>query len=490
MSDMPPVSLEELRTLLGRYGQDHLLAWWDQLDGDRREELRRDILEVDLDEMREMWDKTGGDKGKEMDKLCMEPVEAELCESALTCGQDKLIHYQETALRAASAGQVGVLLLAGGQGTRLGVPYPKGMYDIGLLSSKTLYQIQVERILRLQELAKRLTGVSTTITMYIMTSECTKEATADFFTKHDYFGMRRDQVVIFEQRVIPAFDMEGKFILEHKSKLVRAPDGNGGLYWALQHEGVLEHMEAHDVRYLHVYCVDNVLVKVADPHFMGYCIDKKAESGNKVVEKEQPSESVGVVCRIGGKIQVVEYSEISPEDAERREETGRLTYHAGNICNHFFTREFLTKVCRNHLKDLPHHIAKKKIPHIDDNGELVRPEKPNGIKLEKFVFDVFQFSDKFVVWTCERDDEFSPLKNADGAAKDTPTTSRMSLYNLHRRYIESAGCSLTGDGDDSCVSVEISPLVSYAGEGLEHLRKKNISAPIHISEEMNMQNGV
>ena len=150
------------------------------------------------------------------------------------------------------------------------------MYDIGLPSGKTLYQIQMERILRLEELARRLTGTRGRIQMYIMTSEATKEPTRAFLEKNNYFGLSREQVTIFEQRVIPAFDNAGKFILETRAKLARSPDGNGGLYWALRHQGILADLEAKDVRFLHVYCVDNVLVKVADPVFMGYCIEKKA----------------------------------------------------------------------------------------------------------------------------------------------------------------------------------------------------------------------
>merc|ERR1719323_2622637 len=188
----------------------------------------------------------------------MTPVEAELCESVTTVGHDKIRRYSDLALRAASDGQVGVLLLAGGQGTRLGVNYPKGMYDIGLPSNKTLYQIQMERILRLEEMSARVTGVRGRIQMYIMTSESTKQPTESFLASNQYFGLDKSQVTIFEQRVIPAFDNMGKFIMETKSKLARSPDGNGGLYWALKNKGILEDLETKDVEFLHVYCVDNV----------------------------------------------------------------------------------------------------------------------------------------------------------------------------------------------------------------------------------------
>merc|ERR1719249_87248 len=181
----------------------------------------------------------GANSSGDRDMSSMRPIEDSLCQSVNTATPEELEEYRSIALRAAGKGHVGVLLLAGGQGTRLGVPYPKGMYDIGLPSGKTLYQIQIERILRLQELAKRLTGQDCKIPMYVMTSEHTKQPTLEFFKKHNYFGMEDDQLVIFEQRTIPAFDLQGGFIMETKSKLARAPDGNGGLYWALKHEGVL-----------------------------------------------------------------------------------------------------------------------------------------------------------------------------------------------------------------------------------------------------------
>lgn len=178
--------------------------------------------------------------------------------------------------------------------------------------------------------------------------------------------------------------------------------------------------------------------------------------GNKVVQKASPNEAVGVVCRVDGKFQVVEYSEIGQANAEATRPSGKLLYYAGNICNHFFTTTFLRKICDKHDRALPHHVAKKKIPCVDHP----KPSTPNGIKLEKFVFDVFQFSDNFVVWECRRDEEFSPLKNADKAgASDTPTTSRQALLNLHKQYVQEAGGRVEGQ-------VEISPLLSYAGENL------------------------
>jgi len=465
-----------LRSELEAHHQGHLLDYWSELSGEEQRILYDDLRSIPYQEMNDIFRRSTGvdvagticggatTNGSETvpsidDK--MEPISDELCASVTKTSEEELSRFRTTALQCVAEGSVGVLLLAGGQGTRLGVPYPKGMYKIGLPSDKTLYQVQVERVLRLEQMAKDLSGnkSSPRIMMYVMTSEHTMEPTVEFFKEHNYFGMNPQNLRFFEQRMIPCFQDDGKIILQTKSKVARAPDGNGGLYWALKNEGTLEHMRANGVKYLHVYCVDNILAKVADPVFMGYCIGKGAEAGNKVCQKAFPTEPVGVVCKVDGKYQVVEYSEISEATASlTKPEDGQLVYNAGNICNHFFTTDFLVKLCTHHDHQLTYHVAKKKIPAVSG-------EKVSGVKLEKFVFDVFQFAEQFVVWECLRSEEFSPLKNADDPSKkDTPTTARNALFDLHRKYLSASGANVL----DSVQQVEISPLISYAGENLRN----------------------
>ncbi|CAJ0940597.1 unnamed protein product, partial [Ranitomeya imitator] len=386
--------------------------------------------------------------------------------------------------RQISENKVAVLLLAGGQGTRLGVTYPKGMYNVGLPSGKTLYQIQAERILRLQQLAGEKHSVQCTVPWYIMTSEFTLNPTQEFFEEHNFFGIDRADVVMFEQRMLPAVGFDGRAILERKDKVAMAPDGNGGLYRALADNHILEDMEARGVCYIHVYCVDNILVKMADPVFVGFCVSKGADCGAKVVEKAYPSEPVGVVCQVDGIYQVVEYSEVSPVTAEMRNPDGSLTYSAGNICNHFFTLDFLKNIAGALGERLGYHVAIKKVPYVDEEGNLVKPTRPNGIKMEKFVFDVFQFANY-------QGRGILPLKNADTANKDTPTTARRSLLWQHYRWALEAGATFT-DANGCAIAenakrgrspavCEISPLISYFGEGLDvHLSKKEIASPFTL----------
>lgn len=465
--------VKKLLLKLRDFNQDHLLKFWDEISDDEKFLLIRDIEEQNLEEVSTYFSNAISSLNADQIKLDakLRPVPKEASGSLLDSTPDQIKNYENLGLKEVADGRVAVLLMAGGQGTRLGVSYPKGMYNVGLPSGKSLFQLQAERIRRLENLAEQTHGKRGSITWYILTSEATTKATRDYFQANDYFGLNRENVIMFEQGMLPCFTFDGKIILDEKHRLARAPDGNGGLYRALKVQGILKDMDKRSIRSIHAHSVDNILVKVADPTFIGYCLSRSADCGAKVVEKSSPTEAVGVVCQVEDCYQVVEYSEITEETASLRDKNGRLKFIAGNICNHYFSKEFLQSVADIHEAKLKLHVAKKKIPYVDEAGTRIVPQKPNGIKIEKFVFDVFQFSKQFATWEVPRDEEFSALKNNDSAQRDCPSTARSDLIKLHKKWLlKSGAASVEGD-------VEISPLLSYAGENL-NFRGESIQGPI------------
>ncbi|KAJ1562973.1 UDP-N-acetylglucosamine pyrophosphorylase [Cladochytrium tenue] len=477
-----------LRARYEAAGQAHVFTFWDVLDTAEREQLRTQLAAVDVERCNAIYRAATGAHAaasaeqQQHDKLA--PLPDEAFESTLTADAGVVAAWRREGLRLIAAGKVAVLLLAGGQGTRLGSSAPKGCYDIGLPSGKSLFQMQAERIGKVVRLAASAAGVDASskvrLPWYVMTSGPTRAATEAFFEAHGFWGLPREDVVFFDQGVLPAFDAAGKFVMETRASLALAPDGNGGIYAALVRERVLDDMERRGIPYVHAYCVDNCLVRVADPVFIGYSASKGAECGAKSVPKAHAHESVGVLCLRGGKFGVVEYSEIPRELAEARRPAPReseLLFSAANIVNHFYTVEFLRRVGAaatgggDAAGALTFHVANKKVPHVDlTSGAAVKPSKPNAVKLEQFIFDAFPLAamGRMAVLEVARRDEFSPLKNAPGqGADDSPETSRRDLLAQGRRFVEAAGAVLPHAAG---VGVEVAPALSYAGEGLEALR--------------------
>ncbi|ORY29885.1 nucleotide-diphospho-sugar transferase [Rhizoclosmatium globosum] len=434
LATFAPPDEQTLRTLFTEANQGHVFHFFDRLSHTDKSRLLSQLDSIDIKSVNRIFKTATTAPPHDSEEI--DPLPQDSFSSTIDPAMSEHVEeWRVTGLRMIAMGKVAVIVLAGGQGTRLGSSAPKGCYDIGLPSHKSLFQLQAEKIQCIQRVAENAfpeyKGQSV-VPWYVMTSEPTRAATEAFFKDNEYFGLDSANVMFFNQGVLPAFTMDGKILMEDMGTVATAPDGNGGIYRALRREGVLADMERRGIPYVHAYCVDNCLVKVADPVFIGYCISKSAKCGVKVVPKQRASEPVGVVC----------------------------LRNQNQHCNHFYTTDFLNAI--ESLEDaLEYHVAKKKIKHVDlETGEFVVPKVNNGIKLELFIFDVFPFVEKLAVLETERKEEFSPLKNAPGCKDgDCPETCRADVLAQHKRYIEAAGGVVSEE-------VELSPLVTYAGEGL------------------------
>ncbi|KAM3161843.1 UDP-N-acetylglucosamine pyrophosphorylase [Lachancea thermotolerans] len=467
------------RELYEKCGQSSLFKHWDRLSKHEKQELEKNLGEnaarIRPDNLVQVCQEAirlANDNSKDVSRL--EPLPSSSYESIISKPQLER-EYRELGLDALRRGEVAVVLMAGGQGTRLGSSEPKGCYNIGLPSGKSLFQIQAEKLARIQRLAE----ASAPIPWYIMTSKPTRAATERFFEDQKYFGLDKQQVVFFNQGTLPALDLEGRhLLLGSPTELVESPDGNGGLYRALQDKGILEDMLHRNIKHIHMYCVDNVLVKLADPVFIGFAIKNGFELATKAVRKRDASESVGLIASKNSAPCVIEYSEISKEMAEATDKEGLLKFRAANIVNHYYSVDLLKRELGNWCDKMPYHIAKKKIPvYNNEKDSYYKPEVPNGIKLEQFIFDVFPYvpMGKFGCLEVERSHEFSPLKNASGTANDNPETSRAAFLELGTSWLQQAGA-------DVCpgVLVEVSGSLSYGGESLEKYKGHKFAVNLSI----------
>jgi UDP-N-acetylglucosamine/UDP-N-acetylgalactosamine diphosphorylase len=387
--------------------------------------------------------------------------------------------WKRIGLEAIAQRKCALVTLAGGQGTRLGTSSPKGCFSIGLPSGKSLFQMMAERILKVQELSK--SPSNSHIPWLVMVSEATQGDTEQFFEDNSFFGLKKEQVKFFVQGNLPCLSSkeDSSVLMASATEVATSPNGNGGIYLALKDSGLLLEMKTAGICYFQVLAVDNILAKIADPVFFGYCIENSLELGCKSVEKRSASESVGVFCLKSNVLSIAEYSEIGDALAgQLNSETGTLTFNQSNIVNHVFEIGFLERVCQSASRVLIAHKAHKKIPYFDvKQGCIVKPESPNGFKQEYFIFDPFFLASKFGVMQVEREEEFSPLKNCHKASpEDNAITAKRALFALHKKWLLGAG-AVVAEGDEC----EISPLVSYAGEGLEAFAGKEITCPAYIS---------
>ena len=313
--------------------------------------------------------------------------------------------FKEIGLQAIRECKVGAILLAGGQGTRLGFDKAKGMYNIGV--NKDLYIF--EQLIR--NLQKVTDEAGAFVPLYIMTSDKNDAQTREFFAEHDYFGYNKDFVKFFVQEMVPAVDFDGNVLVEAEDSLAMSPNGNGGWFSSLVKAGLGEDMKAKGVEWLNVFAVDNVLQQIADPVFVGATLQSGCVSGAKVVRKCDPYERVGALCLEDGKPSIIEYYELTPEMAEATNEAGSLLYGFGVILNYLFSVDKLFDIVE---KQMPLHIVEKKVPYIDEDGNFVKPETPNAYKFETLILDMVYMMDDCLSFEVDREKEFAPVKNATG----------------------------------------------------------------------------
>ncbi len=327
-------------------------------------------------------------------------------------------------------GAVAAFMVAGGQGTRLGYEGPKGRFPVGPLTGRSLFAYHSQRVLA----TGRRYGA--TVPLYVMTSDVNHASTVAAFEEAGWFGLDRRQVSFFTQGMLPAIDTSGRLLLAGRGALAMSPDGHGGSLRALAGSGALQDMERRGIEEIFYFQVDNPLARVLDPAFIGHHAGARAEMSTKVVAKTDPGEKVGVLARIDGRVGVIEYSDLAPELAAARDGEGRLLYRAGNIAIHMLALPFVRRLTAAGA-ELPVHRADKAVPCLDEAGRLVRPERPNAVKMETFVFDALGFAREVVTQEVAREDEFAPVKNREGA--DSPATARAALAAQAARWMAAAG---------------------------------------------------
>jgi UDP-N-acetylglucosamine/UDP-N-acetylgalactosamine diphosphorylase len=441
---------ETVSNLCKKYGQGHLLAFYDQLNAAEQAELLSQIEQLDFKHIPgwiEQYVKKDGAIAipTHFDPAPYYPAVPKTAEQ-----KDKYAKACALGMDLLKQGKVAGFVVAGGQGTRLGFDGPKGNFPVSPIKKKTLFSIFGESILA----ASKKFNVD--IPWYIMTSPLNYDATVESFEKAKYFGLKKSNVIIFQQGTMPNFAFDGKILMADKATLATSPDGHGGSLKALAVSGALADMQKRGIEYLSYWQVDNPLVYVLDPLFIGLHAMDGAEMSSKTLLKAGPLEKVGNFCLVDGKVNVIEYSDLPDAQALRKNPDGSLVFELGSIAIHLISTRFLEKLNASGGFALPFHKAIKKIPHIDAAGNLVNPDKPNGVKLETFVFDALPMATKSIILETLRKEEFAPVKNATGV--DSAEVTYQMMIDRAAEWLESAGVKVPrkADGKPDCV-IEIDP---------------------------------
>lgn len=390
------ITYEQAKDKLEAFGQQQVLRFYDELSAQEKDELLLQIEETDFSVI---------DARNHMDEIVkrgeISPLKAmEIPE--IEANRDR---FTQNGIEAIRAGKIGAVLLAGGMGTRLGSDDPKGMYNIGVTKDMYIFE---RLICNLLDVVKQ---ADAWITLFVMTSDKNHEATVKFMTEHDFFGYKKECIHFFKQEMAPATDYDGKVYMEEKHKMATSPNGNGGWYVSMQRTGLLDVVEKEGIEWLNVFAVDNVLQRIADPVFVGAVLESDCAVGSKVVRKNAPDEKVGVMCLEDGKPSIVEYYELTEDMMNAKDDKGDPAYNYGVILNYLFKETKLRELLANQLS---FHVVEKKIPYIDEAGNLVKPEEPNGYKYEGLVLDLIHEMGSCLPFEVVRNKEFAPIKNKTG----------------------------------------------------------------------------
>ena len=419
-------TIEAVRETLKKYGQEHLLLKYNEMSDENKARLLEQIEDIDFEQMKNLYEATKHEVEVGTDKI--EPI-SYINKQKLP--EDQKAKYIKTGEEVIRNGKLGFITMAGGQGTRLGHKGPKGTFK--LIGDKTLFELFADT---LKDGCKKY---NTVVPWYIMTSRENNDETVAFFESKNYFEYPKDAIKFFKQGELPMVGTDGKILLDKEGFVKKAADGHGGIFEALVRNHMIEDMKAKKLEWLFIGGVDNCLVKMCDPLFIGLAKEKGYLAAGKSLVKACPEEKVGVFCKRNGKPSVIEYTEISDEMARQTDENGELLFGEGHVLMNMFNIKKLEELEHNKL---PFHSAFKKAEYMNEKGEIVTPDSPNAYKFESFIFDAFSNLDDMLIMRVKREEEFAPVKNAEGV--DSPETAR----KLYTDFMASQGRG--HDDDDDC----------------------------------------
>jgi UDP-N-acetylglucosamine/UDP-N-acetylgalactosamine diphosphorylase len=441
---MTSAAPESVVRLLARSNQSHVLRFWDEIDIEGRNRLVQQIRAIDFGLLDQLI--AGADEKPDFAAMAARALPPPAVRTDGTGAAWSPAEARQAGQQALAAGRVATVIVAGGQGTRLGFDSPKGMYPIGPVSGRTLFQFFADSLLALNS------EYSIRIPLYLMTSPLTHDDTVAYWRQNDFLGLPPEDVIIFCQGTMPAVDAAtGKMLMADKDSLSLSPDGHGGTVQALQASGCFDDAQRRGIDLLSYIQVDNPLVSPCDVNFIGHHLISGSEMTTQVVRKRYAEEKVGNVVMVDGSLRIIEYSDLPNEAAIKRDERGELKLWAGNMAVHMFDIPFLRRVAKS-ASVLPFHRAKKVTPFIDERGQVIKPDAPNSVKFERFIFDLLPAAENAFVVEADAGETFAPVKNADGAANDTPSQAKAAICRLHRKWLRQVGVEVAEE-----TLVEINP---------------------------------